>query len=108
MLTVPVVTIALLFWASVFVIYSTSISTTPLEFFFGRFEPPPQDLGHWKSAGTSSDGLLREQRQLLPEGRAGASYLLQQVRYRDPSTQLIVRVEPERRLRRRRVSSRGR
>jgi hypothetical protein len=33
--------------------------------------------------------------------------LLFQVRYRDPTTRAIVRIEPERRVSRRRVSSRG-
>jgi hypothetical protein len=104
-LTAPVVAVALLFWACVFLIYFTSMSTTPSEFFFGRYEPPPPDLGIWQSEGTSSEGLLREQRYLLPGGRG--RYLVQQVRYRDPSTRQIVSVEPERRILRRKVSSRG-
>jgi hypothetical protein len=106
--TIPVVAVALLFWACVFMIYFTSTDTTPLEFFFGRYEAPPADLGAWKSAGVDSTGMICEQRCLLPGGRAKASYLLLQVRYRDPATSAIVRVEPERRLPRRRIGRAGR
>ena len=102
-MTVPVVAVALLFWACVFMIYFTSAKTTPIEFFFGRYEPPPADLGAWTEARVALDGLLCEERQLLPDGRANASYLLHQVRYRDPTTRAIVRVEPERRVPRRRL-----
>jgi hypothetical protein len=102
-MTIPVVAVALLFWVCVFMIYFTSVETTPLEFFFGRYEAPPADLGTWKDAGIDSAGLLREERCLLPEGRVRAGYLLRQVRYRDPVTRAIVRVEPERRLARRRT-----
>jgi hypothetical protein len=104
--TVPVVAMALLFWACVFMVYFTSAKTTPLEFFFGRYEPPPADLGTWRQVG-AEQGLLREERCLLPDGRHGAGYLLLQVRWREPATNAIVRVEPEQRLRRRRVSSRS-
>lgn len=93
---------ALLFWAAVFVIYFTSQGTTPLEFFLGRYEVPP-DLGQWRPTGPLEQGLQREERYLLPEGRNRASHLLYQVRYREPTTLAIVRVEPERRLPRRRV-----
>lgn len=102
-MTIPVVAVALLFWACVFMIYFTSAGTTPIEFFFGRYEPPPADLGIWKSAGVDAAGLICEERWLLPEGRARASYLIRQVRYRDPATRSIVRVDPERRLPRRRL-----
>jgi hypothetical protein len=101
--TVPVVAVALLFWVSVFLIYFTSAKTTPLEFFLGRYEPPPDDLGIWKDVRVEPDGLIREERSLLPGGGTNASYLLQQVRYRDPVTRAIVRVEPERRVPRRRT-----
>lgn len=104
-MTAPVVVVALLFWACVFMIYFTAMSTTPSEFFLGRYEPPPADLGSWKGKGTSREGLLEEERYLMPEARAG--YLLQQVRYRDPVTRQIVQVDAERRVPRRRVSSRG-
>jgi hypothetical protein len=102
-MTIPVVAVALLFWVCVFMIYFTSAETTPLEFFLGRYEAPPADLGTWKDAGIDSAGLICEERCLLPEGRVRASYLLRQVRYRDPITRAIVRVEPERRLPRRRT-----
>lgn len=109
-----VVFIALLFWAGVFTIYLTAQGTTPLEFLFGRYEPLPDDLGKWRTttepgeerAGSEARDLVREERLLLPDGRAGAAYLLRQVRYRDAVTGEVVRVEPEGRERRRRVSAR--
>lgn len=107
-MTIPVVLGALLFWAAVFMIYFTSQGTTPLEFFFGRYEPLPDGLGAWKPSGTAEDAaLLREERWLLAGGRAGSGQLLRQVRYRDVATRAIVRVEPEQRVRRRRVSTRS-
>ena len=106
-MTVPVVAAALLFWACVFMIYFTSAGTTPLEFFLGRYERP-EDLGIWKQCGVDPQlDLVREERVLLPDGRAQASYLMLQVRFRDPHTGAIVRVEPEQRLPRRRVSTRA-
>lgn len=94
---------ALIFWACVFMIYVTSAGTTPLDFFLGRYEVPP-DLGAWKEGGVDPEsGLVREERHLLPQGRANASCLVQQVRYRDPTTRAIVRVDAEQKLPRRRV-----
>lgn len=85
----------------------TSIGTTPAEYFFGRYDLPP-DLGTWKArAAATEEGLICEERCLLPEGRANASYLVRQVRYRDPLTRAIVRVEPEERVPRRRVRRSG-
>jgi hypothetical protein len=106
--TVLVVLAALVFWASVFMVYFTSQGTTPIEFFLGRYELPPADLGTWREASASpEDGLAREERYLLPEAGAKARYLLRQVRYRDPTTREIVRVDPEQRVRRRRVGRAG-
>lgn len=105
---VPVVLAALMFWACVFMVVFTIQGTTLLEFLFGRYEPLPDDLGHWKeTAGHGREGLLREERSLLPQGRARSGYLLHQVRYRDPVTQVIVRVEPEQRRRRHRIGRRS-
>ncbi len=100
---VLVVGVALLFWTCVFMVYFTQAGTTPLEFFLGRYEPLPPDLGTWKEAGLTDDGSRREERRLLPDGRVDASYLLLQVRYRHPTTGAIVRSDPEKRLPRRRV-----
>lgn len=108
-MTFLVVASALAFWAFVFAVYFASMGTTPLKLFFGGYEPPPE-LGIWKEVGAAPEpDLVREDRYLLPEGRAQAGYLLHQVRYRDRLTRAIVRVEPEQRLARRRVgrSSRG-
>jgi hypothetical protein len=104
--------IAVMFWAAVFMIFFTAQGLTPQEFFFGRYEPLPPDLDEWKEAVEPTTAepreprLVREERLLLPDGRTGAGYLLQQTRYRDSVTRAIVRVEPERRVRRRRVSAR--
>ncbi len=70
----------------------------------GKWEPLPDRLGEWvKDTERTAEGLIRESRQLLPEGgRAGAKIVLQ-VRYRDPHTQEIVRVEPEVTWKRKRI-----
>jgi len=100
----PVVLAALLFWICVFAVYFTSQGTTAGEFLFGKYEPLPDDIGVWKQIhGDQTLGLIQEERLLLPGGRTGAGHLLYQVRYRDPATRDIVRVEPERRIRRRRI-----
>ena len=103
-----VVLIAFLFWVGVFLVYFTAQGLTPGEFFFGRYEPLPVDLGSWRDLGLDAEsGLLREERLLLPGDRPKAGYLLRQVRLRDPVTRSIVRVEPELRVPRRRVSARA-
>jgi hypothetical protein len=105
--TAPVVLTALLFWGAVFMIFFASQGTSPIEFFFGRYEPLPRDLGTWRATGTDErTGLLREERLLLPNDNPSASRLLRQVRYRDPVTREIAHVEPEQKVSRRRVSAR--
>ena len=104
--TIPVVAAALLFWVCVFMVYFTAAGTTPSEFFLGAYEPPPPDLGRWKEAvPDAATGWLREERCLLPDGNR-SRYFVQQARYRDPLTRRIVRIEPEKRVPRRRVSVR--
>lgn len=106
-MTVPVVICALLFWVAVFLIYFTSQGTTPTEFFFGHFEPLPETLGTWRQVAIDpKTGLLREERLLLPDGQATSPHLLCQVRLRDPATRAIVSIEPDHRIRRRRISAR--
>lgn len=101
-----VVLTALLFWVCVFSIFFTSQGVTPIEFFFGRYEPLPEDLDIWKvTASDLEKALVREERLISPHAAAG--YLLRQVRYRDAATQTIVRVEAEQRVPRRRVSVRS-
>lgn len=90
-----------------FTVFFTSQGTTPLEFFLGRYEPLPADVGVWKDLGVDeATGLQREERLLLPPGTPDASFLLHQVRYRDPRTNEISSVGPETRVRRRRISAR--
>jgi hypothetical protein len=105
--TIPVVAAALVFWVCVFMVYFTSAGTTPREFFFGRYEEPPHDLGRWQEQGVDAESqLLREERYLLPGGQS-SSYLVRQVRYRDPSTRQIVKTAAETRIPRRRVGRRS-
>lgn len=102
-----VVLIALIFWAGVFTVFFTSKGVTAGEFFFGRYEPLPDDASRWTEKGIDpASGLLREERLLLPNGDPAAAHLLLQVRHRHPTTRAIIAVDPERRLRRRRVSTR--
>lgn len=102
-----VVFTALVFWAATFSIFFTSQGTTLLEFLFGRYEAPPEHLNTWRDMGVEQpSGLLRQERLLFPPGRQTGSVLLLQVRFRDPSSNSIVRVAPEERVRRRRVSAR--
>ena len=103
-MTAPVVFCALLFWAAVFMIFFTAQGSSPVEFFLGRYEPLPADVGRWRDAGIEErTGLLREERLLLPGDNANASRLVRQVRYRDPVTRVIARAEAEQRVPRRRV-----
>ena len=102
------VLIVLLFWGSVFMVALTAKGLTPFEFLFGAREPLPKELGSWKESGTDEHtGWVREERLLLPPAGPSSSYLLCQVRHRDPVTHEIVSVEPERRVRRRRVKARS-
>jgi len=102
-----VVFTALVFWAAAFSIFFASQGTTLLEFLFGRYEPPPEHLNSWRDMGLEhSSGLLRQERLLFPAGRQTGPILLRQVRYRDPNTGEIVRVAPEERVQRRRISAR--
>jgi len=100
--------IVVLFWGAVFMIALAVKGLTPSEFLFGAYEPLPGDLGTWKHSGKDDDsGRQREERLLLPPGGARSSHLLLQVRYRDPVSGDVVGVEPEQRVRRRRVSARS-
>ena len=103
-----VVFTALVFWAAMFAIFFTSQGTSALEFLLGRYEAPPDHLNTWRDLGIEQPtGLLRQERLLFPAGREDGPVLLRQVRYRDPSSNAIVRVSPEERVRRRRVSVRA-
>lgn len=75
----------------------------------GELEPLPPDLGKWKHDVESEpgklaagEGLRRETRVLWDEA---AGKLVYQVRYRDAETNAIVRIEPERVERRRRIKT---
>lgn len=67
---------------------------------FGTLEPLPERLGEWTKGEAGTDGLVREERHLFDEK---SQRLLLQVRFRDPASGKIERVEPERVIKRRRV-----
>lgn len=73
----------------------------------GSLEPLPENMNKWSTdEELSKDGLLRETRHLKPESSSiFGPTLLRQVRYRHPTTKEIVRVEPETKVRRRRLRS---
>ncbi len=97
---------AVLFWIGVFVTYFTAQGISPVEFFAGAYERYDPHLGQWRTTGIDAhSGQPREERYLLPEAGNGASYLEYQVRYRDPATGAITKVERPRRIRRRRSRS---
>lgn len=73
----------------------------------GTLEPLPEDIGSWKvdaesepARAAANEGLVREVRLFHDESRGR---LVEQVRYRRSSDSEIVRVEPDRRVKRRRV-----
>jgi hypothetical protein len=73
----------------------------------GVLEPLPPDVGTWKVDETSdaavrarAEGLVREVRHFYYEGK---SKLVLQVRYKQPDSGDIVRVEPEEPVKRKRV-----
>lgn len=73
----------------------------------GGFEPLPPHLGQWQTVDASSeDGLVREERYLFrASGSGGAGTVTFQVRYRDPNSREIVRIEPEVVTKRRRAKT---
>lgn len=106
-MAVFVVFTALVFWAAMFAIFFTSQGTSALEFLLGRFEAPPDHLNAWRDVGIEQpSGLLRQERLLFPDGRQSGPIFLRQVRYRDPISKEIVRIAPEERVPRRRISAR--
>ncbi len=73
----------------------------------GALPDLPDKLGKWvEQEKPSEDGLLCEKRHLLiDEGGFGGGKLLLQVRYRNPQTREIMRIEKEQTIKRRRVRS---
>jgi hypothetical protein len=69
----------------------------------GKLEALPADLGKWVQRAEEA-GLIKEERYLMADSSGvDESKLLLQVRYRDPKTDEIVRVDPEKAYRRRRI-----
>jgi hypothetical protein len=80
----------------------------------GVLEPLPESVGKWQvdldsAAGQAalSRGRLREERLFFEEGKGllWQGRLLRQVRYRNTETKVIEEVEPEKRVKRRRIRS---
>jgi hypothetical protein len=71
----------------------------------GVLEDLPGDLGQWHVDEKPVDGLVREVRHIFHDGSGLLSQgkLVQQVRYRDPTSGEIVRVEPEEIIKRKRI-----
>lgn len=68
---------------------------------FGTLDALPSSLNKWvEDEALSSDGLVCERRHLMAE--QDASKMILQVRYRDPKSHEIVRVEAEQTIKRRR------
>lgn len=81
---------------------------------FGVLEPLPSDVGRWKTDDDSDEGraaaregLRREVRLFYDPNRGfwAGGKLLRQVRYRNPATNAVVRVEPSVPVPRRRLRS---
>jgi hypothetical protein len=73
----------------------------------GRLEPLPEDLGRWKADHQSEEGRaaervgeVREERMYFDESRGR---LLYQVRFLKRDTRDVVRVDPDRVVKRRRI-----
>lgn len=70
----------------------------------GKLEELPAEIGKWvPAAERTEEGLIQETRYLSaePSGSDPVKIIIQ-VRYRDPGTSDIVRVDPEKTYRRRR------
>jgi hypothetical protein len=81
---------------------------------FGILEPLPPDVGLWKVDDESEEGRaaarqgLKREVRLFHDAHAGlfaGSRLVRQVRYRNPATNSIVRVDPDMKVPRRRVKT---
>jgi hypothetical protein len=81
---------------------------------FGVLEPLPADVGRWKTDGDSDEGkaasregLVREVRLFHEPNRGffGGGKLFRQVRYRNPATNAVVRVEASVPVKRRRLKN---
>ena len=71
----------------------------------GQLEPLPPHLGQWLEVDTElAESRIKEVRHLLSEstGFAGPR-LIRQVRYRDPDSHEILEIEPEERIKRKRI-----
>ena len=80
----------------------------------GVLEPLPPDLGKWKIDDASEEGKAAAQQGLRREtrffhdpdgGLFRSGKLVRQVRYRNPATNAIARVDPDAPVRRRRLKA---
>jgi hypothetical protein len=94
---------------AVYVVFIMKLVPGAAEERLGVLEPLAADVGKWKEdldsdegKSAKAEGLVREVRQFFYESNGR---LVHQVRYRDPSSGEIVRTEPERNVKRKRVRS---
>ena len=94
---------------AVYVVFIMKLVPGAAEERLGVLEPLAADVGKWKEdleseAGrrTAAEGLVREERQYYYES---TGRLVLQVRYKSATTGEIVRTEPERNVKRKRVRS---
>jgi hypothetical protein len=77
---------------------------------YGMLEPLPPDVGTWKTDDESDEGRaailqgLRRETRLFHDP-AAATTLLRQARYRNVATGAVTRVDPDVRVRRKRVKA---
>ena len=97
-LTLGLVGVALVFWLSVFAVFFREGGESFLDYLRGKLEPLPDDLATWRvvnpeaqSTALGAQATIEEQRLLLVNGQR----LIRRTRYRDRTTGLIVRTEPE-------------
>jgi hypothetical protein len=78
---------------------------------FGTHEALPPDVGQWKNDVESDEGRaaartgLERQVRLFHDPHRGGGTLIRQVRYRNPATNVIVRVDADEPVPRRRTQS---
>jgi hypothetical protein len=76
---------------------------------FGVLEALPENVGKWVVDTSSDDGKAAIARGLRREVRywhePGQKHLIKQVRYKNPATGAVVRVDPEEVIKRRRLKA---
>ena len=91
----------------IYVLFILNLVPGAAEERLGVLEPLPPDTGTWKRADGAPDAAPATDGSLVREVRhyfyQADNRLVLQVRYRDPETNEIVRVDPEQTVKRRRI-----